>query len=160
MIGDDVESSANALVISNPIPEACIQYNLKLDPKHIKQHPKAHTNCYGVAIEFHVKARLVTDPFRHYAGYGDAAWSKEEIGIFLGRCLIESKNLAKVSKFLPHKRLEQVIQFYYDMKILFDLKKSYKCFSDKKDRWGKKLAYSSELNANIAMMKVSTFTTI
>lgn len=158
MIEDNVEDLANVplsvSVISDPASEICICFNLRLDPNHIEQHPKAHANYYGAAIEFHVKACLVTDPFKHYADCGSAPWSREEIEVFLGRWLTESKNLAEVSTFLPHKTVEQVVQFYYDVKVFFGLKECYNFFHNKKGRWGKKLVYPTTQVANKAKMKV------
>ena len=72
---------------------------------------------------FHIKPRLVTEPFGHSTQCDHVLWSVCEIQLFIEHFLINPKDFELISTHLPHKPMPQLVQFYYDFKKLFGLKK-------------------------------------
>ena len=70
-----------------------------------------------------MKTQLVLDPIKQYEKYEDTLWSKDEMQLFLEHYFCDPKDFKEISNHLPHKTMTQLIQFYYDVKEFFALKK-------------------------------------
>jgi len=105
------------------------------DCGHVNQHSKPYTNCYSQPTQFELSIRLVVNPVKHYEEYEDTLWSKEEMLLFLERYFCDPKDFKEISSHLPHKTMTQLIQFYYDFKEFFSLKRyTQYIYTRKKDR--------------------------
>ena len=70
-----------------------------------------------------MKPALVTNPVEHAAKPDSTLWAKWEIQLFLEQYLVHPKDFMKMGAHFPHKNMTQLIQFYYNFKWVFDLKK-------------------------------------
>lgn len=78
---------------------------------------------------------MVGDPIQQYEEYEDTLWSKEEILLFLEHYFCDPKDFKEIANHLPHKNMTQIIQFYYDFKEFFALKRyTQYIYTRKKDR--------------------------
>lgn len=66
----------------------------------------------------------MTNPIKHAETYEDTLWSVTEIQLFLEHYLLTPKEFGIIGQNLPHKEISQLIQFYYDFRDLFCLKRS------------------------------------
>ncbi len=71
----------------------------------------------------HVKPMLVKNPLEHARGPDRTLWSRWEIQLFLEQYLIHPKDFVRIATHFPHKTYSQLIQFYFDFKWVFELKK-------------------------------------
>ncbi len=66
---------------------------------------------------------LIDDPIAElHAARCVSPWTREEKLIFLDKYLLYQKNFRKISTFLEHKNTMDCVRFYFDHKLLYDLK--------------------------------------
>ena len=75
------------------------------------------------SVQIRTKPGLVKDPLAQAAGPDKTLWSVWEIQLFLEKYLLHPKDFARMSIYFPHKTVSQLIQFYFDFKWVFELKK-------------------------------------